>query len=53
MSMWYVDYTKTPVPHRIIYELYYIDGVSIAEPLRSTRKSNNNYFFQTENKPES
>ena len=44
MSMWYVDYVKIPVPHRIIYDLYYSERMSMAQPLRRTRKSNDNFF---------
>ena len=44
MSKWYVEYAKIPVPRRIIHKLYYIDGMSVAEPLRNTRKSINSFF---------
>ena len=41
----YVDYVKIPVQHRIIYELYYIDRISMVQPLQSIREFDSYYYF--------
>ena len=42
--MLYMDFDIIHVPHRTSYELHYIDRISMAQPLRRTRKLNNNFF---------
>ena len=44
--MSYMVFDIIHVPHRINYELHYIDGISMTQLLRRIRKLDNNFFYQ-------